>query len=306
MTSIYNRPGLLLTLTSAFWAGNFVLGRAIVGVIPPVTLACLRWTLASLIFLPFAWSYVKKDRAELLRNWKVVLFLAFVGPGCYNTLSYLGLLSTEALNGLVLNAAGPMFIALAAWSLFGDRLEAPQFVGLIAGFAGVLLIIAKGDFESLSRFKFNPGDILLIVGMIAWSVYTACLRLRPRVSWQSFNLTSYSIAAVANVPFALVEYHAGSRMEANGATFATIAYVAVFPSLLAYILYNRGVELLGPARAGLFLFLVPVFGGVLAMVALGEQLYWYHAAGFALIIAGVLLGTRKAGLSAPIASQYLE
>jgi drug/metabolite transporter (DMT)-like permease len=295
LTSIFKRPGLLLTLTAIFWAGNVVIGRAIVGVIPPVTLACLRWTLAALILLPFAWPHLKGDAPTLLRRWRIMLFLGFIGPGCYNTLSYLGLLSTQAMNGLVLNAAGPMFIALAAWILFRDRIEGVQLAGMIAGFAGVLLIVGKGDFGALAHLGFNPGDILLIVGMVAWSIYTACFRIRPRVSWQSFNFVSYAIAGIANVPFAMIEHSFGREMQANAVTFATIAYVAVFPSLLAYIFYNRGVELLGPARAGFYLFLVPVFGAILAMVALGERLHWYHAVGFTLIIAGVLLGTRKTG-----------
>ncbi len=295
MTSFYNRPALLLTLTSIFWAGNFVLGRAIVGHVPPVTLACLRWSLASLLFLPYALPYVKQDAKTLFEDWKIVAFLALVGPGFYNTLSYLGLLSTEALNGLVLNAAAPMFIALAAWSIFGDRVEAAQLAGLVAGFGGVVLIIAKGELGQLLGFHFNPGDILLIVGMICWSVYTTCLRKRPNVSWQSFNLVSYVIAAVVNLPMAVWEHTSGQGMRADTGTFAAIAYVAIFPSLLAYIFYNRGVELLGRTKACFFVFLVPVFVALLATVWLGETLYGYHVLGFGLIISGVLIGTLRRG-----------
>lgn len=293
MKSLYNRPGLLLSLTSAFWAGNFVIGRAIVGVVPPVTLACLRWTLASLIFLPFALPHLREDAPQIAKNWRILLFLGFIGAGCYNTLSYLGLTTTEALNGLVLNAAGPMFIAVAAWSLFGDRLETPQLIGMATGFAGVLVIIAKGDLASLAAFRLNPGDLLVVMALITWSIYTAFLRKRPPISWQSLNLCVYAVAALSNLPFAFIEHGFGQTMSANWATAATICYVAVFPSLIAYIFYNRGVELLGPARAGLYLFLVPVFGALLAMVFLGEQLHLFHAVGFALIIGGVLIGTRR-------------
>ena len=293
MRSFFDRPGLLLTLVTIFWAGNFVLGRAIVGMIPPVTLACLRWTLATLIFLPFAWPYLKRDAAIIRKSWPMLLFLGVIGAGCYNTLSYLGLVSTEALNGLVLSAAGPMFIALTAWGLFGDRLQPAQLAGLAAGFFGVLVIIAKGDLSSLAGFRFNPGDLLLIAGMITWSIYTAFLRKRPHISWQSFNISTYTVAAVANVPLALIERGLGHSMTANAATAAAIAYVAIFPSLLAYIFYNRGVELLGPARAGLYMFLIPVFGALLAVLFLGERLHLYHALGFAFIIAGVVIGSRR-------------
>jgi drug/metabolite transporter (DMT)-like permease len=289
----FDRPRLLLTLVAIFWARNFVLGRGIVGEIPPVTLACLRWTLATLIFLPFAWPHLRRDAAAIRKNWLMLLFLGVIGAGCYNTLSYLGLVWAEALNGLVLSAAGPMFIALTAWGLVGDRLEPMQAVGLAAGFFGVLIIIAKGDLASLAAFRFNFGDILLIVGLITWSVYTAFLRKRPHISWQSFNISTYAVAAIANVPLALVEHRLGHIMKANAATIATIAYVAVFPSLLAYIFYNRGVELLGPTRTWLYMFLVPVFGSLLAVIFLGERLHLYHALGFAFIIGGVVVGSRR-------------
>lgn len=292
MRALYDRPGLLLSLTSAFWAGNFVLGRAVVGVVPPITLACVRWALAALLFLPLALPHLRKDAVEIARGKGIILFLGFIGAGCYNTFSYLGLVSTEALNGIVLNAAGPIFIAATAWMLFGDPLDVPQLIGMASGFLGVLLIIAKGDLSSLAGFRFNLGDGLIILAMVTWSLYTAFLRKRPRISWQSLNFSLYVVAAVCNLPFAFVEHSFGHSLAVNWATVAAIAYAAIFPSLIGYICYNRGVELLGPARAGLFLFLVPVFGAILAKVCLGETLHLFHAAGFALIAAGVLVGTR--------------
>ena len=306
MRSFFDRPRLLLTLVSIFWAGNFVLGRGIVGEIPPVTLACLRWTLATLIFLPFAWPHLRQDAAVIRRSWRMLVFLGVIGAGCYNTLSYLGLVWTEALNGLVLNAAGPMFIALTAWGLFGDRLESAQLAGLAGGFFGVLIIVAKGDLASLAAFRFNFGDLLLIVGLITWSVYTAFLRKRPHISWQSFNISTYAVAGAANLPLALAEHRMGPSLTINAATLAAIAYVAIFPSLLAYIFYNRGVELLGPARTGLYMFLVPVFGSLLAVLFLGERLHLYHALGFAFIIGGVLIGSRRRTVRVAEASSPAE
>ncbi len=130
--------------------------------------------------------------------------------------------------------------------------------------------------------------------MAAWSSYTAFLRKRPPISWQSYNFVTYAIAAVANIPLVLAEHALGHRLSANWVTAAAIFYVAIFPSLIAYIFYNRAVELLGPAPAGLYLFLMPLFGALLATALLGEKLYLYHALGFALIIAGVLIGSRSA------------
>ena len=306
MKSFFDRPGLLLTLVALFWAGNFVLGRAIVGHIPPITLACVRWTLATLIFLPFAWAHLRRDAAVIRKSGPMLLFLGITGAGSYNTLSYLGLVSTEAVNALVLGAAGPMFITLTAWGLFGDRIEPRQLLGLGAAFLGVLLIIAKGDLFSLAGFRFNSGDILIIAGMITWSIYTAFLRKRPHISWQSFNISTYAVAGAANFPLALAEQQIGPSLTINAATLAAIAYVAIFPSLLAYIFYNRGVELLGPARTGLYMFLVPVFGSLLAVLFLGERLHLYHALGFAFIIGGVLIGSRRRTVRVAEASSPAE
>jgi drug/metabolite transporter (DMT)-like permease len=291
---LLDRPRLLLTLTSLFWAGNVIVGRAIAGTVPPVTLACLRWVLATLIFLPFAWPSLRGDASQIAKHRGILLFLGLIGPACYNSLFYFGLVSTPALNGLVLNAAGPMFIALVAWSVFGDRLSSSQAAGMAAGFAGVLLIIVKGDPASLAALRLNSGDLILLAAILAWSTYTAFLRKRPRMSWQSYNLITYAIAAIANVPIAIGELAMGAPVTPGWAAAAAIVYVAIFPSLLAYIFYNRGVELLGPAAAGLYMFLIPGFGALLAVGLLGEQLHWFHAAGFALILGGVLIGSRRA------------
>ena len=306
MRSFFDRPGLLLTLVAIFWAGNFVLGRAIVGAIPPVTLACLRWTLATLIFLPFAWPHLKRDAGAIRKHWPMLLFFGVMGAGSYNTLSYLGLVSTQAVNAFMLGAAGPMVLALTAWGLFGDRVEPRQLLGLGAAFLGVLLIIAKGDLSSLAAFRFNSGDILIIAAMITWSIYTAFLRKRPHISWQSFNISTYAVAAAANFPLAVIEHRMGHSMTVSTATVAAIAYVAIFPSLLAYIFYNRGVELLGPTRTGLYMFLVPVFGSLLAVLFLGERLYLYHALGFAFIIGGVVIGSRRRTVRVAEASSPAE
>ncbi len=293
MKSVFDRPRLLLTLASVFWASNVVLARWLGAATPPISLAFLRWGIATLILLPFALPHLKKEFGLILKNWRILLFLGITGPAIFNTLSYLGLVSTEAINGLVLNAAGPMFIALAAWSIFGDRLGLSQLIGMVTGFVGVILIIAKGDLSSLQALRFNPGDLLFIAGTISWGVYTAFLRKRPAISWQSYNLVTYAVAAAANVPFVFVEYQLGGVMTVNWLTISSVVVLAIFPSLLAYIFYNRAVEQLGPAAAGLYLFLIPIFGALLAMLSLGERPHLFHLIGFALIIAGVVIGSRS-------------
>jgi drug/metabolite transporter (DMT)-like permease len=291
---LLDRPRLLLIVTALSWSGNVIAGRVVIGIVPPLMFSCLRWTLATLLLLPVAWSYLRKEWPEIVKNRGLLLFLGFIGPACYNSFYYFALVSTDALNGLILSAAGPMIIALTAWSIFGDRPEAPQLAGMATGFFGVLLIIARGDVSSLAALKFNPGDLLVLAALVAWAVYTAYLRLRPAISWQSYNFVTYAIAAAANIPLVAVEAQLGYTTAFNWTAVAAIAFVAIFPSVIGYIFYNRAVEMLGPAAAGIYLFLIPVFGAILATVLLGENLQLFHALGFALIIAGVLIGSRKA------------
>jgi drug/metabolite transporter (DMT)-like permease len=291
---LLDRPRLLLIVTALSWSGNVIAGRLVIGIVPPLMLSCLRWTLATLILLPLAWPYLRKEWPLIAKHCGLLLFLGFIGPACYNSFYYFALVSTDALNGLVLSAAGPMIIALTAWSIFGDRPEPAQLTGMATGFCGVLLIIARGDLSSLAALNFDPGDILVLAALTAWAIYTAYLRLRPPISWQSYNFVTYAIAAALSVPLAAVESQLGYTTALNWIAAAAIAFVAIFPSVIGYIFYNRAVELLGPAAAGIYLFLIPVFGAVLATALLGEKLHLFHALGFALIIVGVLIGSRKA------------
>src|SRR5262249_16757686 len=160
----------------------------------------------------------------------VLLFLGLTGPALYNSLSYLGLVWTSAVNNLVLNASGPMVIALTAWGIFGDKLRPEQLLGMAAAFFGVLLIVAKGDLLTLVGFHFNPGDAVTIAGILCWSIYTACLRLRPQVSWQSYNFVTYAIAALANIPMAAKELSLGYSIAFHWTAAAAILYVSIFPS----------------------------------------------------------------------------
>jgi drug/metabolite transporter (DMT)-like permease len=306
---LLDRPRLLLILTALFWAGNVIVGRAVVGTVPPLTLACLRWMLATLLLLPVAWPYLRTEWRAIMKNLRLLIFLGLLGPGCYNSLNYFALVSTEALNNLVLNAAGPMVIALAAWILASDRPNTAQLAGMAAGFSGVLLIVTRGGLSSLAALNFNPGDILILASILTWSVYTVYVRTRPPISWQSYSFAIYAVAAVLNFPLAAAEHLQGYDLTLNWAAVAAIGFTAIFPSLISYVFYNRAVELLGPAEAGLYLFLVPVFGAILATALLGETLHLFHALGFALIIAGVLIGGRsavaakEAGRTAPLAVQ---
>lgn len=290
---LYANAYLLLSLTALFWAGNFVLGRGVHEHVPPIALAWTRWTFASLIILPFAIPHIRREWPVIRANFPILAFFGIVGVGAFNTLSYTGLNYTTALNGLVLQSSGPILIVLASFLIFGDRISPRQGLGIAISLTGVLLMVSRGDYSVLAGFKLNLGDILLLIALTLWGLYTAFLRKRPEIHWLSFTGVTFVIGSLINLPFFLYEHAYVRQLQFDTQTMLAIAYVSIFPSVLAYICFNRGVELIGANRAGVCLHLVPLFGAVLAIALLGEQPRFYHFIGIALILAGVTLAARK-------------
>lgn len=290
--AFYANAYVLLSLVSLFWAGNQIMGRAIAGDVPPIMLGCVRWTLATLLILPFAWRSLETDWPLIRANLGFLAFLGVMGGGAINTLSYIGLNYTTAMNSLILNSAAPIFIVLFCFLIFGDRISLRQLIGIMISSAGVLTVVLRGELSALANLSLNRGDLLILAGMACWGIYTAFLRQRPPIAPLSFATVTFAAAAVMNVPLALGEALAGSLPQANMTTFLAFAYVGIFPSVLAYIFFNRSVELIGASRAGVFTHLIPLFGAVLAFALLGERPGIHHIAGFALVLAGIWLAAR--------------
>jgi drug/metabolite transporter (DMT)-like permease len=288
----YANPYLLLSLVSLFWAGNQIVGRAVAGEMPPILLGCLRWVIATLLILPFAWRWLKADWPVVRGNLPLLAFLGIVGGGAINTLSYIGLNYTTAMNALILNSAAPILIVVFCYLIFGDRITLLQTLGIAISLTGVLAIILRGELSALAGMSFNRGDLFILLGMASWGVYTAFLRKRPAIAPLSFAAATFAAAALVNVPLAIVEALLGYVPRPSVTTPLAIAYAGIFPSVIAYLFYNRAVELVGGARAGTATHLVPLFGAMLAFVFLGETPGLYHATGFALILAGVWLASR--------------
>lgn len=291
--ALYANPFLLLSLTALFWAGNYVLGRGVHGEVPPVALAWLRWTLATAVILPFAWPHLKRDWPMIRASWRIIVFLGVLGAGLFNTISYISLNYTNAINAVVLQSSVPVLIVIATFAMFGDRIRPMQLLGVVISLCGVLTMVARGDLSVLAQFTFNSGDLGLLVAMVIWAIYTACLRKRPDIHWLSFIAATFAVAVLLNTPLFIIEHMSGWHLRLEAQTFFAMLYVAFFPGLLAYIFYNRGVELIGANRAGVFNHLVPFFGAALAILLLGETPRLYHGAGLALILAGVTLAARK-------------
>lgn len=290
---VYDTAPLLLVLTILFWSGNFIVGRAVHAEVPPVGLAFWRWFGGFLILLPFAAGPLRRDAGRLRQNWKMLVLLGVFGVACFNTFVYIGLGRTDALNALLLQSAMPVLIVGFSFLLFRERIGRWQALGLALSIVGVFTIATHGRLELLARLTLNPGDAWIVLAVTCYAFYSAMLRRRPAgLHPLSFLAATFLIGAAVLLPFHLWEIADGRPMHLDRPTLLAVAYVAVFPSILAYMFFNRGVELVGANRAGQYIHLMPVFGSVLAMVFLGERPQAYHAAGIVLIVAGIVAATR--------------
>jgi drug/metabolite transporter (DMT)-like permease len=290
---IAHQPYLLLTITALCWAGNAIVGRLAAGHIPPVTLSFLRWLFAFLLVLPFAWKHLSKDWGAIRGKLGLMIVLSITGIGAFNTLQYWALEHTQALNTLLLQSAGPLVVALWSLIILGVRLTAAQAFGVLLSLSGVLIILLHGDFSSLSSISFNKGDLIFMVALTIFSLYSVLTLKRPAIHGLSFLAFTAGCGAACLVPLWIWELSARPVMALDLPNLLTLFYVAVFPSALAYLCFNRGVALIGANRAAPFFHVVPVFGSIMAMIFLNEHPQAFHFIGFALVLSGVFVASRK-------------
>jgi drug/metabolite transporter (DMT)-like permease len=288
-----NQPYLLLSITALCWAGNAIVGRLAAGHIPPVTLSFLRWTLAFLIILPFAWQHLMRDWGAIRARLGTMIVLSVTGIGAFNTLQYWALEHTQALNTLLLQSAGPLFVAVWSLILLGVRLTPAQAGGITLSLTGVLVILLHGDPTALASITFNKGDIIFTVALAIFGLYSVLSLKRPEIHGLSFVGFTFGCGAACLVPLWIWELFSRPVMQLDTANLLSLFYVAVFPSTLAYLCFNRGVQLIGANRAAPFFHVVPVFGSAMAIVFLGERPQLFHIIGFALVLTGVFVASRK-------------
>jgi drug/metabolite transporter (DMT)-like permease len=292
---LFDSPRLLLTLVSLFWSGNVVLGRFIAGHIPPATLSCIRWLGAGLVLLVFAWPHLRRDWKTIRANSRLLTIISAIGISAYTLMSYYSLQYTEAINALLIISTGPLLVAAVTFFMYDEKPTTRQIIGVIASLAGVTVVISRGDPDVLLHLKLNKGDIWFFLAQIIYAFYTVLLRRRPAIHSLSFAFVLSAAGGLMLIPFVLAEIAAGQYPVWDGPAIATLAYIMLLPSLVAYLFYNRGVELLGPNRAAPFYHLIPIFGSALAILFLGERPYLYHAAGYGLVLLGILIATATSG-----------
>ncbi|MGV8844333.1 MAG: DMT family transporter [Pseudomonas sp.] len=283
-----------LLLACLCWAGNALVARAFHDNIPPLSLAFWRWSLALLLLLPFVSVPLWRQRAQLRQGGWRLLAVAALGVASYNSLLYTAAQSTAAINLALVNTCLPLATFLGAGLLLGDWPTRRAWLGMAVAALGLLLVIARGHWSNLVSLSFNAGDLVMLLAVVVWALYTLLLRrwarhlaLPPLVLLGALMLLGVPMI----LPFYLIEYAMRGGFALTPSNLGAIAYTAVFASLVAYLAWNHGVLVLGAAKATLVNYLMPVFTALLGWLLLGEGLQPYHWFGAALIFAGLLLAT---------------
>lgn len=282
-----------LTLAALFWAGNFVAGRALRDDADPLTLNVLRWLLCLALFLPLVGADLARCRAVVRREWRLVLALGATGIAAFHTMVYLALVETTAVNALLILTLTPVLIMAGAALAGQERPTAVQWLGSLVSLVGALVLVTRGDPAALGRLGPNRGDLWMLGAVLAWSAYSLLLRRRPRDLPPNVTLAASIIAALSFLLPLLLLRAGSARFDATPATLGALAYIAVFASLIAFLLWSFGVDAIGPARAGQFVNLMPVFGAALAVLLLGERITLPQVVGAAFVFAGILLVQRR-------------
>jgi drug/metabolite transporter (DMT)-like permease len=284
---------VLLAFASLCWSGNHVVGRAIAGHIPPLMISTIRWFVPALILWSIARPKIQQDWPIIRQHWRILLWLGATGGVLFSALQYIGLQYTSALNASILNSLVPVLIIAAGALIFRDRIAVIQLVGIATSLTGVLIVVTRGNLDALQHLNFNAGDIIIVFNMIVFAIYVVYLRLRPQIHWMSFLFVLAVVSATGTMPFAILEAASGQKYELTILTFAAILYVSIFPSVLAFAAWNRGVELIGANRSGPFLHLIPLFTALLASTFLDEKLMLFHVLSLMMILCGIWLAARR-------------
>lgn len=299
------RHALLLTVPPLMWAGNAVTGRLMVGVVPPVLLNALRWSIVLVILLPLGWSAIATPaaRRQVAERWKPLLLLGLTGVGSYNALQYLALTTSTPLNVTLIGASSPLCMMLVGALFYGQRPSGRGLAGAALSLVGVATVLTRGRVEALGTLHFVVGDLLMLVAMLCWAFYSWMLAKpapsmagdrRPAWDWAAFMLLQTMFGLLwAGSAAALEAVLAPAPVHWTPGTFAALAYIVVGPSILAYLCWGRGVAAVGPATAAFFVNLMPLFAALLQALLLREPPQAYHALAFVLIVAGILVSSAR-------------
>ncbi|WP_424820392.1 DMT family transporter [Salinisphaera sp.] len=284
---------LLLLFSTAAWGLNAVAGKFAVGHVSPMLLTNLRWAIAGLAALPFAWPHLVRDWPTIRRYPVRLAAYGVVGFACFNAAMYSALNYTSAINVVIIQAGVPGVIFALNFIVIRQRTTAAQLIGFVITVLGVGLIVSGGHISRLLGLSLNRGDALMLVAILCYGGFTAALRTKPAMHWLSFIAVIATAAAIGALPFTYWEYATGTLVAPDPRGLGVIIFAALVPGLTAQALFIRSNELIGANRAGVFFNLVPIFGTLFSVLMLGEALRLYHIVALALVLGGIALAERR-------------
>jgi len=286
----------LLTMTTVMWAGNTIAGRLAIGNISPMAITCLRW-IFSFVLLAILFPRAVSGAPKIVRERPLyITLMAILGFSAFNAVFYAAAQYTSAINLGIMQSSTPLFVMLGAANFQGERIAPAQIAGLATGLIGVIIVASRGQLAVLQSLDFNRGDVMVLLVSASYASYSLGLRSRP-AEWNglSFFAALSLMAALTSLPLLAWEIASGHSYWPTLKGWGVLAYVVLFPSLLAQIWYIKGIGLIGAARAGLLFNAIPVFASIMAVLILGEPFGWYHAAGLALVLGGISWAERNRG-----------
>jgi len=286
---------LFLILTTLFWSGNFIVGKAAsLFEIPPFTLNFYRWTFAWLILAPFTLNEIIRKKNYIIENIKLIIFLGITSITIFNSIVYYSLNFTQVISGVLMISTIPVMIIIFCWLLKIEKTNIYQILGVIFSLSGVAVIITKANLDVLLNLNFNKGDLWMVVAMFSWAMYSALLRKKKlEISQLSLLQTIISAGLIFLLPAYLVELALGYRVNIHLPFILTLTYVVLFPGLASFIFWIKGISIIGSNRAGIFLHLMPIFSTILAIIIFKEKFMIYHLLGAILIITGIILSSKN-------------
>ncbi|MBV9221516.1 MAG: DMT family transporter [Methylobacteriaceae bacterium] len=292
LTRCYATPWLVLAMTMLMWAGNVVASRLAVGEISPMALTCLRWVIVCILLTPVTHRNLAADWNAVRPIWPRLFVLAILGLTGFNALFYAAGHITSGVNIAIIQGAIPIFVLIGNLVFFGVRASAMQLGGLVLTLLGIVVVATHGNPLALRDLQTNLGDLLILIAGVFYAAYTLDLRERPQTTALGFFTMLAYAACLTSLPLLAYEILGGTVIWPTPKGLLILLYVALCPSFLSQVFYLRGIQLIGPARAGLFINLLPVFGALLSVLLVGEPFGSYHALALALVVGGIFVAER--------------
>ncbi len=295
MSSKFNLAYIFLFFSVLFWAGNFIVGKIASNYeIPPFSLNFYRWFFAWLILAPFTIPEILKKINYVKKNLIYLIILGITSVTIFNSIVYYALNFTQVISGVLMISTIPVMIIFISSLLKTDKTNIFQILGVILSFVGVIVIITKADIELIKQLKFNKGDLTMVVAMLSWATYSALLKQKKHELTQlSLLEVIITFGLMFLIPIYFIEMQMGYLIKLDTPFILTLTYVVLFPGIISFICWIKGIALIGPNRSGIFLHLMPILSAIMAMLLFKEKFMFYHFLGAVFILSGIILSNKK-------------